>query len=346
MFVSNSFSQTTIFNICILTQGNRNPSILQPQLKFSFFLFHIIFHLIFARNQEDKMKIALFGKQFIPEQTNFLQKLINELENRNAKLVCFGPFYEQMKNKVKIPCSSKVYSTPHNIPKDTDFLFSIGGDGTLLDAVPFVRDHNIPILGINLGRLGFLSSISKDEVHNAVANLFKGNYSLDQRALLKLVKPEYLFGTIDYALNDLTIYRNNTTSLITIHVWVDGNILNSYWGDGLIISTPTGSTAYSMSVGGPIVSPGSENFVIAPIASHNLTVRPIVIQDISVLRIKIQGREDKFLLTMDSRHSSINKDEELIIRKADFKIKLVRMPGKNFFSTIREKLLWGVDNRN
>ena len=159
-------------------------------------------------------------------------------------------------------------------------------------------------------------------------------------------KPPAIFGDLNFALNDLTIYRNNTTSLITIHVWVDDYFLNSYWGDGLIVSTPTGSTAYSMSVGGPIITPGSQNFVIAPIASHNLTVRPIVIPDSSVIRIKIQGREKQFLFTMDSRHTLINMDKELLIRKENFKINLIQMPEKSFFDTIREKLLWGVDNRN
>jgi NAD+ kinase len=292
------------------------------------------------------MKIALFGKQYGKESKNYIQFLIDELVKRDVQICCSAPFFADLKIDINLPGNISLYKSHQNIKNDVDFLFSIGGDGTILDAVPIVRDYGIPILGINLGRLGFLSSISKDEISTAIDNLFSGNYSIDQRTLLRLNKPENLFGDLNYALNDLTIYRNNTTSLITIHVWVDDVFLNTYWGDGLIISTPTGSTAYSMSVGGPIVTPGSENFVIAPIASHNLTVRPVVIPDSSVIKIKIQGREDKFLLTMDSRHSSIDKNEELIIVKEDFKIKLVQMPGKNFFSTIREKLLWGVDSRN
>ncbi len=292
------------------------------------------------------MKIAIFGKQCEPKSINFIKLLIEELGKRQAEIHCFAPLFADIKKMLQTEYSVKLYRSHENLPKDIDFLFSLGGDGTILDAVPIVRDFNIPILGINLGRLGFLSSIPKEDIALAIDNLYSGKYELDQRALLKITKPEGLFGDLDYALNDLTLYRNNTTSLITVHVWVDDLFLNTYWGDGLIIATPTGSTAYSMSVGGPIVTPGSENFVIAPIASHNLTVRPIVIPDKSIIRIKIEGREEKFLLTMDSRHSTINKNEEIVVRKEDFKINLVKMPGRDFFSTIREKLLWGVDNRN
>ena len=200
-------------------------------------------------------------------------------------------------------------------------------------------------MGINLGRLGFLSSISKNEMQQAIQHIYNGNYSLDKRALIQLSKPS-LFNKVNFALNDATIYRNSNKSLVAIHVYVDDLFLNTYWGDGLIIATPTGSTAYSLSVGGPIVTPGSENFVIAPIASHNLTVRPVVIPDNSKIRIKVDGREERFLFTMDSRQTTIKKSDEIILEKASFKINLIQMPEHNFFSTIREKLLWGVDIRN
>jgi len=292
------------------------------------------------------MKIALFGKQYDPQAREYIQLIIDELVKRDTEIFCYAPLMADLKMHHQLPETITLFQSHQDIKKEIDFLFSIGGDGTILDTVPIVRDYDIPILGINLGRLGFLSSIQKNEIANAIDHLFKGQYTLDERSLLKLEKPTGIFGALDFALNDLTIYRNNTTSLITIHVWVDNIFLNSYWGDGLIISTPTGTTAYSLSVGGPIVTPGSQNFVIAPIASHNLTVRPIVIPDSSVIRIKIQGREERFLLTMDSRHSSINKNEELVVSKENFKIKLVQMHDKNFFTTIREKLLWGFDNRN
>jgi NAD+ kinase len=291
------------------------------------------------------MKIVIFGKQFSPDQAPYVQQLFDELYQRGAKICVYKNYYHLIKNHIRFVKKPGVFDQSKDI-ESLDFLFSIGGDGTLLDAIPYVHDLGVPILGINLGRLGFLSSVSKLEMKKAIDHIYLGNYQLDQRTLLKLEKPHNLFGRLNFALNDMTIYRNNNTSLVTIHVYVNNLFLNTYWGDGLIIATPTGSTAYSMSVGGPILTPGSENFVIAPIASHNLTVRPIVIQDSSEIRIKIEGREEKYLLSLDSRQQQINKQEEIIIKKCDFRINLVQMPEQNFFSTIREKLLWGVDSRN
>ncbi len=292
------------------------------------------------------MKVALFGKDYKEDQQKYLQQIIDELVRNNNQLCMYKPFHEKVKARLSLPGNLSFFNSHNDLKEKTDMLFSIGGDGTILDTVPFVRDSGIPILGFNLGRLGFLSSISKNEIKQALESIFKGEFYLNKRALLQLDQPKEIFGELNFALNDLTIYRNNTTSLVVVHVYVDDKFLNSYWGDGLIVSTPTGSTAYSLSVGGPIMSPGSQNFVIAPIASHNLTVRPIVIQDSSTIRIRIGGREDTYLMTMDSRHSSINKEDELIIRRCDFEVNLVEMNNKDFFSTIRDKLLWGVDTRN
>lgn len=292
------------------------------------------------------MKVALFGKDYKGDQQKYLQQIIDKLVLNNVDLSLFQPFYNKLKNSLNLPEGITFFNSHTDLKEDTDILFSIGGDGTILDTVPYVRDSGIPILGFNLGRLGFLSSVPKNEIEQALENVFKGDYYLNKRALLQLDQPQNIFGDLNFALNDLTIYRNNTTSLIVVHVYVDDKFLNSYWGDGLIVSTPTGSTAYSLSVGGPIISPGSQNFVIAPIASHNLTVRPIVIQDSSVIKIRIEGREDKYLMTMDSRHSTINKEDELLIRRCDFEVNLVELKNKDFFSTIRDKLLWGVDIRN
>lgn len=258
----------------------------------------------------------------------------------------YKPYFSRLENSISISSAYSVFETHEDLTEKVDMLFSIGGDGTLLDTIPFVRDSGIPILGINLGRMGFLSSVSKDEIKEAIENIFNKNYDLDKRALLSLESPQGIFSDLNYALNDLTINRNNTTSLIVVHVYVDGLFLNSYWGDGLIVSTPTGSTAYSLATGGPILSPGSQNFIIVPIASHNLTVRPIVIQDSSEIKIRIEGREEKYLLTMDSRQSAISKNDELIIKRCNFEINLVQMRNKDFYSTVREKLLWGRDYRN
>lgn len=292
------------------------------------------------------MKVALFGKDYTEEQQPYFQMLLNEFSERKVKLCLFKPFYDRVAGQFSWPGDLSFFKTHIDLLDNADMLFSIGGDGTFLDTIPFVRGSGIPILGINLGRLGFLSSVSKDEIKAAIAGLFNGEYNIEKRTLLSLAEPKELFGDLNFALNDLTIYRNNTTSLIVVHVFVDGRILNSYWGDGLIVSTPTGSTAYSLAAGGPILSPGSQNFVIAPIASHNLTVRPIVIQDSCEIRIKIEGREEKYLMTMDSRHSAINRMDELVIRRCDFQVSLVQMNNKDFFSTIREKLMWGKDYRN
>ncbi len=291
------------------------------------------------------MKIVIFGKKFDPAQAPYLQQLFNELFVRNAQVCVYQPYFNLIKDQIQFKSQPGLFKQSKDI-QELDFLFSIGGDGTLLDAIPYVHDFGVPILGINLGRLGFLSSVSKNEMQKAIAHIYDGNYQLEQRTLLRLKQPANIFGPLNFALNDLTLYRNTNTSLVSVEVYIDNIFLNTYWGDGLIIATPTGSTAYSMSVGGPILTPGSENFVIAPIASHNLTVRPIVIQDGAEIKLKIDGREEKYLLTMDSRQTLIKKKQELIVRKCNFKINLVQMPEQNFFSTIREKLLWGKDNRN
>ncbi|MCK5337275.1 MAG: NAD kinase, partial [Bacteroidales bacterium] len=238
------------------------------------------------------------------------------------------------------------FSSHDDLKGNADMVLSIGGDGTLLDTVSLVRDSGIPVLGINLGKLGFLSSISRDDIIPAVEKVIKGDYTLDQRTLLHLTAKEGLFGNFSYALNDLTVTRRDSTALVVIHVHVDGVFLNSYWADGLIVATPTGSTAYSLSSGGPIVSPGSENFVITPLAPHNLTVRPIVISDKSEIRIHVEGRDKKYLVSLDSKTDVIKPGDELHIRSADFKFNLVKIEHKDFYTTIRDKLKWGLDVRN
>ncbi|RLD88657.1 MAG: NAD kinase [Bacteroidetes bacterium] len=292
------------------------------------------------------MRIAIFGKTFDKSQLGYLKLFIEELEARKTELCFYEPYFESLKNSLELPKGVCFYRTHQQLRNHADMMFSIGGDGTMLDTLPYVRDSGIPILGINLGRLGFLSSIPKDEIKEAIDNVWNNNYFLEQRTLIQLVKPDNLFGELDFALNDLTVYRTNSDSLLTVHVYLDNKFLNTYWGDGLIVSTPTGSTAYSLSVGGPIVTPGSQNFVIAPIASHNLTVRPIVIQDSNEIKIRVEGRETKYQLTMDSRQSILDMSDEIIIKKCDFKVNLVQMYDKDFYATIREKLLWGKDVRN
>jgi len=292
------------------------------------------------------MKIGLFGKSLSIEGIAYLQQLIDKLNNVNCKFRFYKPYLDKIKEKISIHGDVTTFNTYQELKGNTDILFSIGGDGTLLDSVAFVRDSGIPILGVNLGRLGFLSSISREEILPAIDKVIEGNYELEQRTLLKLKSPEGLFGELSYALNELSITKTDTNSLAVVGVYINDKFLNTYWADGLIVATPTGSTAYSLSCYGPIITPGSENFVITPIASHNLTVRPIVIPDNTEIRLKVGGRNNLYQVGLDSRYHTINNTVELVIQRADFKINLIQLPNKDFYSTIREKLLWGKDQRN
>lgn len=292
------------------------------------------------------MKIALFGKSVTEAIQPYIQQLIDKLEAIDAEISIYEPFYDVISNLVTFHKGFGKFNTHEDLQGKTDFMFSIGGDGTFLETLYLVKDSGIPIMGINLGRLGFLSSVSREEIDIAISSIRDGKYRLDKRALLEITNPVNLFGDVNYGLNELTVSRKDSTSLILIHVYIDDNFLNSYWADGLIVSTPTGSTAYSLSSGGPIVTPGSENFVITPIATHNLTVRPIVIRDDSVIKIKLESRDKHYFVSLDSRFETIDATSELVIKKCDFKVNLVQMETKNFFTTIRDKLNWGLDIRN
>ncbi len=292
------------------------------------------------------MNIALFGKSVTSENLQYVEKVVEKLYSMSCSISIFEGFHKVLKDSVLFREGLRIFKGHEDLPPDTDFLFSIGGDGTILDAMRLVRDSGIPIMGINIGRLGFLSSIGKDEILTAIDMVLNKKYRLDSRALLKLIRPKGLFKGVNYAMNDLTINRKDSTSLIVIHVYLDDLFLNTYWADGLIVATPTGSTAYSLSSGGPILAPGSENFVITPIAPHNLTVRPIVIPDNSQIRIIAEGREKHFLTSLDSHTATISSKIELVLEKAEFAINLVQLEGQTFYTTIREKLKWGLDIRN
>lgn len=290
------------------------------------------------------MTIALFGKTIAPENGEYMRQLFAELAKNQVEIVVYQPFAELVKAFVPSGVNYSVFTS--NADLNADLLFSIGGDGTILDTVPFVLDSGIPVAGINMGRLGFLSSISKNEIANAVNSVFTGDYTVEQRSLLELVSPEKVFDDVKYALNELNVIRNPEHSLLAIKVFVDDVYLNTYWGDGILLATPTGSTAYSLSAGGPIIAPNAKNFVITPIATHNLTVRPVVIPDDSTIRIQVEGREKSFVFSMDSRNCTLDTSVQLEVRKAGFCLNLVRMRGEDFFGTIRNKLMWGKDNRN
>lgn len=292
------------------------------------------------------MNIALYGKSFTDTFDGAIQQLVSTLEKRKCTIFVFEPFAKFLK---KVCFSNPIvpYKKHEDIKGKLDFLISIGGDGTMLNTITLIRDSGIPLIGINTGRLGFLASISKDEIISSINAIFDKKYVLEERSLIKLETEGNLFGNLNFALNEITVMKKDTSSMITINTYVNDEYLNSYWADGILISTPTGSTAYSLSCGGPIITPESENFIINPIASHNLTVRPIVIPDRYKIKLKVSdGRNRHFLVSLDSRMHTIDNSIELNISKADFKIKLVRLENEKFFSTIRNKLLWGLDRRN
>jgi NAD+ kinase len=292
------------------------------------------------------MRIALFGKHIAQASVPYIQELIHALEKADCSLFIYDALYKVTSGTLQFHSQPDIFSSGKEIQGNADFLFSIGGDGTMLDAAGLVGNTGIPLVGINIGRLGFLSGISKDRILPALNAIESGDFQIETRSLLRLESPEGLFGKVDVAMNDITVYKPNVMSMLTIKAWINGQFLNTYWADGLIIATPTGSTAYSLSCTGPILTPDSENFLITPIASHNLTVRPIVIRDDSTIRIKVGAQHEKFLVSLDSRNMPVDNATELIITKASYRINLVRMKDKDFFQTIREKLNWGLDNRN
>ena len=256
------------------------------------------------------------------------------------------PYFHFLKRHIPTLKNYDVFNSNHDLQRNVDFLFSIGGDGTLLDTVALVKDSKIPIVGVNTGRLGFLSSISMDNLAHAVESLKKGHYSSDARTLLRLESSHPLFGEENMALNDFTLHKMETSSMITIHTYLNGEYLNSYWADGIIVSTPTGSTGYSQSCGGPIVVPQSESFVITPIAPHNLNVRPIVVSDKNVISLEVEGRSQHFMATLDSRSATIEPGFQIALRKEEYCINLIRLNSENFLNTLRSKLNWGLDKRN
>jgi len=293
------------------------------------------------------MKVAIYGNQFNKEFNSSINELLDRLNHYNVDIYIYKPFYEFIKNNVNNRLKVRDTFIKHtDIRDEADVMFSIGGDGTFLETVRFVRNYNIPLIGINTGKLGFLANISRDEISYSVDSLINREFSLEERALVKLETSNNLFGELNYGLNEFTVHKRDSGSMIIISAYIDDDYLNTYWADGLIISTPTGSTAYSLSVGGPIVIPNSNNFIIVPISPHNLTVRPIVVPDNISLKLKVDGRGANFLVTLDHRSEVIDSSIELIIKRADFNISLIKFDKHTFYSTLRNKLMWGIDKRN
>ena len=292
------------------------------------------------------MKIAIYGRPVNSNQVPLVENLIDLLLKANYSIRIHSPYYDFLKTNLNMNLKADVFETHKDLVSGTDFLFSIGGDGTLLDTVLLVKDSNIPVVGINAGRLGFLSSISRENLEIAITSLAKGHFSVDARTLIKLESNHPIFGDDNIALNEFTIHKKETSSMITIHTYLNGEYLNSYWADGIMISTPTGSTGYSLSCGGPIIVPQSETLVITPIAPHNLNVRPIVVSDKNVISLEVEGRSQHFMATLDSRSVTIDSGFQLAVRKENYTINLVRLSNENFLNTLRKKLNWGLDTRN
>lgn len=288
------------------------------------------------------MHIGIHGKEFGEDTTGFIRRVLERVGRQHTIRV--SDKFRTHLREGGITGEYEVYDAGETA--QFDLMITLGGDGTLLEAVTQTGRDAVPILGVNTGRLGFLATIAKEEFDTAFDHLDAGEYSLDERTVLSLETEQHLFDGLNFALNDIAILKKDTSSMITVHAYINGEFLNSYWADGLIISTPTGSTGYSISCGGPVVIPGSNNFVITPVSPHNLTVRPMVVPDDSELTFTIEGRSNHFLVSLDSRYETIDDTVKLKVSQAAFKARLLKLEGYNYFKTLRQKLNWGLDVRN
>ncbi|MCX6222927.1 MAG: NAD kinase [Bacteroidia bacterium] len=292
------------------------------------------------------MRIALFGWTIGQIFYDSMKRLLELLHLHDTEVIIYTPFLDFLKKEAGIdPGRIEGFSSDRELA-GVDFFMSIGGDGTFLEAITFVRNSEIPMVGINSGRLGFLADIAQAELEFSIGQLFAGKFILQPRSLLKMENEFGLFANFPYALNEFTVHKQDSSQMITVHVEVGGDLLNTYWADGLIVATPTGTTAYSLSVGGPIITPGSANFVIAPIAPHNLAIRPVVIPDHEVVTLWVEGRGGRYMASLDSRSAPFETNMIWKISKADFIINVLKFENQSFYETLRKKLLWGADKRN
>lgn len=292
------------------------------------------------------MLVAIYNRTFDEQDIPTLQHILHMLDEHRMQLIFYKDFYERIQPYITLRDTPRIFTGRRDLPPHTDMLFSLGGDGTLLDTVCFVGNTNIPLIGVNLGRLGFLAAIPEEELESAILSLARGSYTLEKRTLLHLDSSIPLFDDVPYALNEFTLHRKDSSSMIKIHTYLNGEFLNTYWADGLIVATPTGSTGYSLSCGGPVVFPQTSSFVITPVAPHNLNTRSIIVPDDNVISFEVEGRTEQFLCTMDSRMETITSGVQLAVKKETFTISLVRPDEHNFLKTIRQKLYWGIDRRN
>ena len=292
------------------------------------------------------MKVAVYSRGLEPEQHKDIQLFFDELAQEDIKPVVYAPFFHELKEYVNLPGKTERFSSPDELTEDTDFIISLGGDGTILDTATIVGHRDVPVAGINFGRLGFLASIGREELSTAIKALARRSFIIDKRVLIHLDASLPMFGDSPFALNEFAIHKRDTSPMIKIHTYLNGELVNTYWADGLIVATPTGSTGYNLSCQGPIVFPDSGSFVITPIAPHHLNVRPIVVPDSTVISFEVESRSDDVIVALDSRREIVNKNIQLAVRKETFPLKLVRLNENNFLQTLRNKLSWGVDKRN
>lgn len=292
------------------------------------------------------MKAAVYSRVFEDEQKKDVQLFFNELAVQKIEPVIYQDFFEQIKNKIDLPAATTIFSDSDDLTEETEFIISLGGDGTLLDTITMVKGKPVAIMGINFGRLGFLASIGREQVQVAVKAIANRTYVVDNRTLIHVDASIPMFGNVPYALNEFSIHKRDVASMIKIHTYLNGEFLNTYWADGLLVATPTGSTGYSLSCNGPIVFPDSGSFVITPVAPHNLNVRPIVVPDNNIISFEIESRSDQIICALDARREIVSKNVQLAVRKESFDVHLVRLSENNFLQTLRNKLTWGLDKRN
>lgn len=294
------------------------------------------------------MKIAIFGQFYHKNAEEAVEILLDYLYEKDTNVYIEEHFFDIINHHLTNHKNYDKFKTFQTLDKSFDLLISIGGDGTILRTTTLVRDLDIPIVGINTGRLGFLATIQNENIISAIDDILSGNYKISERSLLSIkTSPEQDdLKELDFALNEIAVSRKNTTSMITVETSLNGEYLTSYWSDGLIIATPTGSTGYSLSCGGPVITPDTNSFVLTPIAPHNLSARPLIITDSTEIQIKVSGREDTFLISLDSRIATIDNNTVITIKKAPFKIKMIELLNESFLDTLRKKLLWGEDRRN
>jgi NAD+ kinase len=293
------------------------------------------------------MKVAVFGQAFQEQDKTYVMELLEELQKIKASVYVVEEFIDLF-SEFGLDLEYGVFSQTSGLDSSFDMFISFGGDGTMLRAVTYVKDLGIPLVGVNTGRLGFLSTFKKEDVRKIVTEFVEGHYKIEERSLVEVGLNSDLdeFGDINFALNEITVSRKDTTSMITVETYLNNEYLTSYWADGLIVSTPTGSTGYSLSCGGPVIAPTAKSLVLTPIAPHNLNARPLVISDDTFIRLKVSGREENHLVSLDSRIASIPNGKEIVIKKSDFTIKMIEYHSESFLKTLRNKLLWGQDKRN